>query len=75
MVSFYFSKTVAEQLSMVPPVALPLPKSVIQPISLRNLQSSIKPPPEFTFITWNIDGLNPHNLKKRTKAVCVIIFE
>lgn len=68
-------KNVADQLSTIPPVALPLPKQAIRPISHSGLQSSIKPPPELTFITWNIDGLNPHNLKKRTKAVCVIIFE
>lgn len=68
-------QTVAQQLATIPPVALPLPPQAIRPVSHRNLQSSIKPPPEMTFITFNIDGLNPHNLKKRTKAVCVIIFE
>lgn len=70
-----YSKTVADQLSLIPPVAVPLPKQVSRPMSHKDLVPSLKPPPEFTFITWNIDGLNQHNLKKRTKAVCMIIFE
>lgn len=32
-----------------------------------------KPPSEFRVITWNIDGLDDHNLKIRTKAVIKII--
>ena len=28
-----------------------------------------KPPDKFRLITWNIDGLEEKNLKKRTKAV------
>ncbi|XP_026275618.1 tyrosyl-DNA phosphodiesterase 2-like isoform X2 [Frankliniella occidentalis] len=68
-------QAVANQLAAVPPVALPLPKQAIRPLSHKHLQCSTKPPPEMTFITWNIDGLNSHNLKKRTKAVCVVIFE
>ncbi|XP_043238148.1 tyrosyl-DNA phosphodiesterase 2-like [Amphibalanus amphitrite] len=31
------------------------------------------PPKRFSFITWNIDGLDDRSLKKRMKAVCKII--
>ncbi|KAK3925650.1 Tyrosyl-DNA phosphodiesterase 2 [Frankliniella fusca] len=65
------NENVARQLAAVPRVALPQ-ESTLYP---QDLQRSTRPPSEMTFITWNIDGLNPHNLKKRTKAVCVIIFQ
>jgi tyrosyl-DNA phosphodiesterase 2 len=32
-----------------------------------------KPPSEFRLISWNLDGLDDHNLKMRTKAVIKII--
>ncbi|XP_069936326.1 tyrosyl-DNA phosphodiesterase 2 [Cherax quadricarinatus] len=32
-----------------------------------------KPPDKFCFITWNIDGLDDKNLKKRTKTIARII--
>ena len=35
--------------------------------------ATTKPPAEFRFITWNIDGLDEKNLKIRTKAVKMII--
>lgn len=69
------NQNVANQLAMIPPVPVPLPKQAPRPLSHKDLVPSLKPPPEMTFMTWNIDGLNLHNLKKRTKAVCMIIFE
>ena len=30
-------------------------------------------PGSLVFVTWNIDGLDQHNLKKRTKAVAKIL--
>jgi len=30
-------------------------------------------PESLTMVSWNIDGLDAHNLKKRTKAVCMIL--
>jgi len=32
-----------------------------------------KAPGSLTMVSWNIDGLDAHNLKKRTKAVCKIL--
>lgn len=32
-----------------------------------------KAPANLVFMSWNIDGLDEHNLKKRTKGVCKII--
>ncbi|KAJ9581006.1 hypothetical protein L9F63_023817 [Diploptera punctata] len=37
-------------------------------------QPTSEPPSKFKFISWNLDGLDERNLKKRTKAVCKIIF-
>ncbi|XP_069705027.1 tyrosyl-DNA phosphodiesterase 2-like [Periplaneta americana] len=37
-------------------------------------QATSEPPSKFTFITWNLDGLDERNLKRRTKAVCKIIY-
>ena len=34
---------------------------------------SIKAPETLVFVTWNIDGLDQTNLKKRTKGVCKIL--
>lgn len=34
-----------------------------------------RPPDSLTLISWNIDGLDKHNLRQRTKAVCKIIKE
>lgn len=36
-------------------------------------QLTEEPPKNFRFITWNIDGLDEKNLKKRTKTVARII--
>lgn len=36
-------------------------------------QITIDPPKDFRFITWNTDGLEMRDLKKRTKAVAKII--
>nr|CAD7392164.1 unnamed protein product [Timema cristinae] len=35
---------------------------------LNKVQPTTEPPPRFSFVTWNLDGLDDHNLKKRTKA-------
>nr|CAD7440518.1 unnamed protein product [Timema bartmani]CAD7457834.1 unnamed protein product [Timema tahoe] len=40
---------------------------------LSKAQPTTEPPPRFSFVTWNLDGLDDHNLKKRTKAVCKIV--
>ncbi|XP_037081097.1 tyrosyl-DNA phosphodiesterase 2-like isoform X2 [Pollicipes pollicipes] len=37
------------------------------------LRLTASPPRTFSFITWNIDGLDQRCLKKRTKMVCKII--
>ena len=34
---------------------------------------STKAPESLVFVTWNIDGLDQTNLKKRTKGVCKIL--
>ena len=34
---------------------------------------STKAPENLVFVTWNIDGLDQTNLKKRTKGVCKIL--
>ena len=34
---------------------------------------STKAPETLVFVTWNIDGLDQTNLKKRTKGVCKIL--
>lgn len=41
--------------------------------ALKEGQVSEEAPKNFRFITWNIDGLDSSNLKKRTKAVAKII--
>lgn len=33
------------------------------------------PPSKLSLISWNLDGLDDHNLKRRTKAVCTIIYQ
>ncbi|KAK7874296.1 hypothetical protein R5R35_007776 [Gryllus longicercus] len=38
-------------------------------------QPTTKPPSKLSVISWNVDGLDGHNLKRRTKAVCKIIFQ
>ncbi|XP_067004499.1 tyrosyl-DNA phosphodiesterase 2 isoform X2 [Anabrus simplex] len=38
-------------------------------------QPTSEPPSKFSLISWNIDGLDEINLKRRTKAVCQIIFQ
>ena len=35
--------------------------------------ATTKPPSEFRLMSWNIDGLDDHNLKMRTKSVVKII--
>ncbi|XP_063231349.1 tyrosyl-DNA phosphodiesterase 2-like [Bacillus rossius redtenbacheri] len=40
---------------------------------LEQSQPTIIPPSKFSIISWNLDGLEERNLKKRTKAVCKII--
>lgn len=37
-------------------------------------QSTSEPPSKFSFVSWNLDGLDERNLKRRTKAVCKIIY-
>ncbi|KDR19586.1 tyrosyl-DNA phosphodiesterase 2-like isoform X2 [Zootermopsis nevadensis] len=37
-------------------------------------QATSEPPSKFSFISWNLDGLDERNLKRRTKAVCKIIY-
>lgn len=32
-----------------------------------------EPPPRMKFITWNLDGLDVHNLKRRTRAIIKLI--
>lgn len=32
-----------------------------------------RPPDQLVLVSWNIDGLDQHNLKKRTKAVAMIV--
>jgi hypothetical protein len=31
---------------------------------------NLRPPERLTLLSWNIDGLDKHNLRLRTKAVC-----
>ncbi|XP_076031726.1 tyrosyl-DNA phosphodiesterase 2-like [Oratosquilla oratoria] len=40
---------------------------------LEKQKVSLVPPSTFKLLTWNIDGIEEHNLKKRTKAVKKII--
>ncbi|KAB7499836.1 Tyrosyl-DNA phosphodiesterase 2 [Armadillidium nasatum] len=44
-------------------------------VTFENLLTKVtmKPPDKFKFITWNLDGLDDHNLKRRTKAVIKIM--
>ena len=37
-------------------------------------QATSEPPSKFSFVSWNLDGLDERNLKRRTKAVCKIIY-
>jgi hypothetical protein len=37
-------------------------------------QATSEPPSKFSLISWNLDGLDERNLKRRTKAVCKIIY-
>ena len=38
-------------------------------LSKMNAKLSTKPPETFSILSWNLDGLDEVNLKKRTKAV------
>jgi len=37
-------------------------------------QATSEPPSKFSFVSWNLDGIDERNLKRRTKAVCKIIY-
>jgi len=41
--------------------------------ALKEGKLTTKAPENLVFVSWNIDGLDQHNLKKRTKGVCKIL--
>ena len=52
------------------------PWSLTDPDPVPALQEGLvttQAPESLVFVTWNIDGLDQHNLKKRTKAVAKIL--
>jgi len=51
---------------------LDMPKKTVAEALQEGLLST-KAPESLVFVTWNIDGLDQTNLKKRTKGVCKIL--
>jgi len=68
----FFAAKCEEAEAETAPKNVDLPKKTVAEALQEGLLST-KAPESLVFVTWNIDGLDQTNLKKRTKGVCKIL--
>lgn len=68
----FFAAKCEEAEEETAPKNVDLPKKTVAEALQEGLLST-KAPESLVFVTWNIDGLDQTNLKKRTKGVCKIL--
>jgi len=68
----FFAAKCEEAEEETAPKNVDLPKKTVAEALQEGLLST-KAPENLVFVTWNIDGLDQTNLKKRTKGVCKIL--
>jgi len=68
----FFAAKCEEAEAETAPQTVDLPKKTVTEALQEGLLST-KAPESLVFVTWNIDGLDQTNLKKRTKGVCKIL--